>query len=173
MVALDMSRDLQNRIDAHKKREAAKAAKAAKEAKEKAAAHALPPGYNEDDYQFKPGQRVEVWRAGDALSGGTIVHGWEGWDGALYKVRLDAVLGPDACPAPRARADRVQIVPARSPVRRSSWTEGCSRRPSRRKRSQQRWVMSATCLMASDVGGVPRPWPPLSFVLLSTHEKSQ
>ncbi|KAL3931809.1 MAG: hypothetical protein SGPRY_000969, partial [Prymnesium sp.] len=51
-----------------------------------AAAHELPAGYEPNDYKFKPGQRVEVWRTGDAYSGGTVVYGWEGWDGPMYKV---------------------------------------------------------------------------------------
>ncbi|KAL1526263.1 hypothetical protein AB1Y20_014982 [Prymnesium parvum] len=63
-----------------------------------AAAHPLPPGYNADDFQFKPGQRVEVWRSGDAYSGGTIVHGWEGWDGPMYKVEMDAGVFKEAVP---------------------------------------------------------------------------
>ena len=60
--------------------------------------HTLPPGYNPDDFLFKPGQRVELYRTGDAYSGGTIVYGWEGWDGAHYKVELDGGMIKEAVP---------------------------------------------------------------------------
>ena len=115
---------------------------AAAEAARLAAQHELPPGYNPDDFEFKPGQRVEVWRTGDAYSGGTIVHGWEGWDGPHYKVRW--AIAKVATPTKDADES------TRPMRRRSRWTLGSSRKRCPRKRSRRRCATLGTYSTASD-----------------------
>ena len=64
-----------------------------------------PPAADEEDdhgYKFKPGQRVELIRAGrgddEVTSSGTIVCGFEGVFDVCYKVRLDNGLFKEAVP---------------------------------------------------------------------------
>jgi len=51
-----------------------------------------------DGYKFQPGQRVELYRTDGSYSGGTIVQGWEGVFGALYRVQMDSGLLKEAVP---------------------------------------------------------------------------